>query len=59
MKKEELKTFLNDGGIKGYSSKKKKDVLEKKVSEVKEKEAREECERKLRNSLFEGIDNSA
>ena len=38
---------------------KKKDVLEKKVSEVKEKEAREECERKLRNSLFEGIDNSA
>ena len=58
MKKEELKTFLNDGWIKGYSSK-KKDVLEKKVSEVKEKEAREECERKLRNSLFEGIDNSA
>ena len=41
MKKEELKAFLKDRGIRSYSSK-KKEVLEKKVSEVKEKEAREE-----------------
>ena len=46
MKKEKLKAFLKDRGIKGYSSK-KKDVLEKKVSEIKEKEAREEYERNL------------
>ena len=48
MKKEELKSFLKDRGIRGYSSK-KKDVLEKKVSEIKEKEASEEYERKLRD----------
>ena len=48
MKKEELKSFLKDRRIRGYSSK-KKDVLEKKVSEVKEKEASEEYERKIRD----------
>ena len=48
MKKEELKAFLKDRGIRGYSSK-SKDVLEKKVSEIKKKEAREEYEQKLRD----------
>ena len=48
MKKEELKVFLKDMGIRGYSSK-SKDVLEKKVSEVKKKEASEEYERQLRD----------
>ena len=46
MKKEKLKAFLKDRGIKGYSSK-KKTSWKKKVSEIKEKEAREEYERNL------------
>ena len=55
MKKEELKSFLKDRRIRGYSSK-KKDVLEKKVSEIKEKEASEEYERKLRDeAVFQPV----
>ena len=51
MKKEELKAFLKDRGIKGYSSK-KKGVFEKKVSEIKEKEASEDYQRKLRDRVL-------
>ena len=51
MKKEELKTFLKERGIRGYSTL-KKDVLEKKVSEIKGKEAREEYERQLRENAL-------
>ena len=58
MKKEELKSFLKDRRIRGYSSK-KKDVLEKKVSEIKEKEASEEYERKFRDeAVFQPVRSS-